>query len=76
MTTELIQLPNQPKTEVVATAISDDPTAVSGTRGTREVVAVPRTPPRKARPPTISPPLATHVSDIGPVGDALVKDLG
>jgi hypothetical protein len=37
MTTELIQLTNQPKTAEVATDISDVPTAESGTSETREV---------------------------------------
>jgi hypothetical protein len=37
MTTELIQLTNEPKTDVVATVISAVPTAVSGTSVTRVV---------------------------------------
>jgi hypothetical protein len=42
--TELIQLTNQPKTAVAATAISDAPTAESGTSVTR--VEVPRPTPQ------------------------------
>ena len=42
MTTELIQLTNQPKTEEVGvTVTSDEPTAVSGTSATRVVAPRP-----------------------------------
>gem|GEM_PF-2957357 len=46
MTTELIQLTNQPKPDVVVTAISDVPIAVSGTSVTRAAVPRPDLNPR------------------------------
>jgi hypothetical protein len=54
-TTELIQLTNQPKPEVVVTVISVDPIAVSGTSVTR-VVAPRPTPQNTGRAPMIMVP--------------------